>query len=298
MWLLASICVACSILAAYEFKQNKALSFKVQQLEYQLARRDVASAQLELIPQANCKKLEFAAIAAYLDNIDAAQTRCQSHNDVSVTQIDLGAVSSAQSHRIALEKYQLLLQSLTLAPEDLEAVITLFTRREALLNAPVQDYYADQAAIEALIQKQQEALANLDVQVAQLLSPDDREKYNLLKNSDFAQFQLNQLQQGLEESELLTQQQKGDLLLSKMAHQQNFEKAMAALLAHNSQAQSLEESKQLLNAALEKYKNAYFSDSSAVLGEEQFLRFKAFESAQFEALLRSLEQQISGQKKQ
>lgn len=296
MLLLAGVCVVSLIFAFHGFRHNKALSFKIQQLENQLAQRDVTGTSGSFVPRASCQNFEFAAAAAYF-NDDTAQAKCPSDNVVAMPKVDLSELNSVQSHRIALEKYQLLLQSLTLSAEDVEAIIRLFTRREALLNAPVQDYYAKQADIEALIQKQQEALENLDAQVDQLLGPDDREKYHLLKNSDFAQFQLKQLQQGLEGPTLLTQQQKGDLLLSKMNHQQNFEKAIAVLLAHNSQSQSPSESQQLLNAALENYKNAYFSDSSAVLGEEQFMRFKAFESAQFEALLYSLELQVIAPKK-
>lgn len=316
--LLACAVVVCSVVAAFWLEQNKTLRFKVRQLERQIMQLELTETATVLIPQATCPPSPVAPAAAQLDEV-AMATMCAPYINERDANIDVQPVMSAeQGQRIVLQKYQLLLQALTLAPKDAEALIALFMQREALLNAPVQDYYASQEQVDSLIIEQQEALTALDTQIHNILGDDDSEKYTLLKDSDFAQYQLSQLQQGLEGASALSTDQQSQLLLSKLTHQREFERTVAGLVASSNSISNSANSninvnasvnsdtragmaaqegrgthyQQALNNALQAYKRAYLSDSAAFLGEEQFTRLKAFEGAQFEALFESLQQQI------
>lgn len=302
--LLACAVLVCSVVAAFWLEQNKDLRFKVRQLERQIMQLELTDTATVLIPQASCQPSPLAPAVKPFDEM-AMAAMCAPYINERDTNIDAKPIMNAeQSQRIVLQKYRLLLQALTLAPKDTETLMALFAQREALLNAPVQDYYASQKQVDSLIMEQQEALTALDMQVYDILGDEESEKYTLLKDSDFAQYQLSQLQQGLSGASALTTEQQSQLLLSKLTHQREFERTVAGLVAdHNSTSRynpvnansrnSMARShQQALKNALQAYKRAYLSDSAAFLGEEQFTRLKAFEGAQFEALLESLQQQV------
>ncbi|WP_054113659.1 hypothetical protein [Marinagarivorans algicola] len=302
--LLACAVLVCSVVAAFWLEQNKDLRFKVRQLERQIMQLELTDTATVLIPQASCQPSPLAPAVKPFDEM-AMAAMCAPYINERDTNIDAKPIMNAeQSQRIVLQKYRLLLQALTLAPKDTETLMALFAQREALLNAPVQDYYASQKQVDSLIMEQQEALTALDMQVYNILGDEESEKYTLLKDSDFAQYQLSQLQQGLSGASALTTEQQSQLLLSKLTHQREFERTVAGLVAdHNSTSRynpvnansrnSMARShQQALKNALQAYKRAYLSDSAAFLGEEQFTRLKAFEGAQFEALLESLQQQV------
>ncbi|WP_394201152.1 hypothetical protein [Marinagarivorans algicola] len=302
--LLACAVLVCSVVAAFWLEQNKDLRFKVRQLERQIMQLELTDTATVLIPQASCQPSSLAPAVKPFDEM-AMAAMCAPYINERDTNIDAKPIMNAeQSQRIVLQKYRLLLQALTLAPKDTETLMALFAQREALLNAPVQDYYASQKQVDSLIMEQQEALTALDMQVYNILGDEESEKYTLLKDSDFAQYQLSQLQQGLSGASALTTEQQSQLLLSKLTHQREFERTVAGLVAdHNSTSRynpvnansrnSMARShQQALKNALQAYKRAYLSDSAAFLGEEQFTRLKAFEGAQFEALLESLQQQV------
>ncbi|WP_053980592.1 hypothetical protein [Marinagarivorans algicola] len=302
--LLACAVLVCSVVAAFWLEQNKDLRFKVRQLERQIMQLELTDTATVLIPQASCQPSSLAPAVKPFDEM-AMAAMCAPYINERDTNIDAKPIMNAeQSQRIVLQKYRLLLQALTLAPKDTETLMALFAQREALLNAPVQDYYASQKQVDSLIMEQQEALTALDMQVYDILGDEESEKYTLLKDSDFAQYQLSQLQQGLSGASALTTEQQSQLLLSKLTHQREFERTVAGLVAdHNSTSRynpvnansrnSIARShQQALKNALQAYKRAYLSDSAAFLGEEQFTRLKAFEGAQFEALLESLQQQV------
>ena len=90
------------------------------------------------------------------------------------------------------KKYSLLMSKLGLAGQARNQLQELLLQREQILGASSIGYYSSQADTEEAIRKQQESLAEIDRQIAQLLSsPEDRKTYDLLKDSAYEQYQMN-----------------------------------------------------------------------------------------------------------
>lgn len=182
------------------------------------------------------------------------------------------------------QKYAFLFQAITLGKQDAAQLSRLMIERESVLNAPVQGYFTQPEELQAVIDEQQGLLANIDAEVRELLGEQVYHKYELLNDSGFEQYQLEQFSQSLTAENQVTGEQKGQLLLSKLQYQQKFEQQLAQL----GEAADAEKVKDALSA----FKAAYYSDGAAVLSPVQLVQLKAFEDAQFDALFQSLSLQL------
>ena len=193
-------------------------------------------------------------------------------------------------NRTLEQKYSLLFKTLNLSKQDQEKMRELLLERERILNTNSVGYFTSEADIKSNIEKQQELVAQIDHQIAQLLRPDEVKKYELLKDSAYEQFQMNSFYDQLGDKNTLNEEKKTTLLLSKLEQKQAF----ADLLKNSADdiaGASAEEKKFLadkMHEALHDYKDNYLRTAKANLTEEQFNVLREYEQKQFDEIWQSL----------
>jgi hypothetical protein len=227
---------------------------------------------------------------------------CSAYHDYAETEQISNLVDNLVAERIARDiehKYSYLFQVMTLGKQDSAQLTQLMADREAVLNAPVQGYFADPDELQAIIDEQRTLLETIDGQVRALLNDNLYNKYDLLKNSDLEQFQIEQFSQGLEADQQISLEQKSQLLIAKLQYKKQFEQQLISIEEHFSGSSQFSSENAVgdfdferIAEAFEAFKAAYYSDSAAVLNQTQLTRLKAFEDAQFDALFQSLQRQL------
>jgi len=193
-------------------------------------------------------------------------------------------------NRTLEQKYSLLFKTLNLSKQDQEKMRELLLERERILNTNSVGYFTSEADIKSNIEKQQELVAQIDRQIAQLLKPDEVKKYELLKDSAYEQFQMNSFYDQLGDKNTLNEEKKTTLLLSKLEQKQAF----ADLLKNSAEditGASAEEKKFLadkMHEALHDYKDNYLRTAKENLTEEQFNMLREYEQKQFDEIWQSL----------
>jgi hypothetical protein len=193
-------------------------------------------------------------------------------------------------NRTLEQKYSLLFKTLQLSKQDQEKMRELLLEREKILNTSSVGYFTSEADIKSNIEKQQELVAQIDRQIAQLLKPDEVKKYELLKDSAYEQFQMNSFYDQLGDKNTLNEEKKTTLLLSKLGQKQAF----ADLLKNSADdiaGASAEEKKFLadkMHEALHDYKDNYLRTAKENLTEEQFNVLREYEQKQFDEIWQSL----------
>ena len=126
-------------------------------------------------------------------------------------------------NRTLEKKYALLMSQLGLSGQARSQLQELLLQREQILGASSIGYYSSQADTEEAIRKQQESLAEVDRQIAQLLnSPEDRKTYDLLKDSAYEQYQMNNFFDQVQANAPIPNEKREVLLLRKLEQKQEF----------------------------------------------------------------------------
>ena len=139
--------------------------------------------------------------------------------------------------------------------------------------------------------RQQQSLAEIDQQIAQLLnSPEDRKTYELLKDSAYEQYQMNNFfDQAQGEAPIPTEKREA-LLISKLEQKQEFMRYMEAT-SPSIQNASAEEKPFLIekaHEALHDYKDNFLNNARANLTPHQYDALREREQKQFEEMWESL----------
>ena len=287
LWpVLASITAVIALLLIVmllrEYRKNNVLTHQLSNIE---ARLDawVAEQTAQASSSASCPQATLPLADQTLQQICSAYMAYAQSNDKGVeTLVSLRLEQDIQ------HKYAYLFQVISLGKQDTTQLSRLMLERESVLNAPVQGYFTQPEELQAVIEEQQSMLAGIDAQVRNLLGEQAYQKYELLNDSGFEQYQLEQFGQSLPPENQLASEQRGQLLLSKLQYQQKFEQQLALA----GEGETVDAAK--VTEALNTYRAAYYSDSAAVLNPVQLVQLKAFEDAQFDALLSSLNVQLLG----
>jgi hypothetical protein len=193
--------------------------------------------------------------------------------------------------RMLDQKYSILFTSLTLSKHDQEKMRELLMERERILNISSVGYFTSEADLKLNIEKQQELVSQIDHQIAQLLKPEDVKKYELLKDSSYEQFQMNNFYDRLGDKGSISEQKKNNLLLSKLEQKQAFANLLQT--SANDIARASPEEKKFLaekmHEALHDYKDNYLRTAKANLTEEQFNILREYEQQQFDEIWESLQ---------
>lgn len=204
---------------------------------------------------------------------------------------EFASIQQENLNRTLEKKYALLMSKLGLAGQARNQLQELLLQREQILGASSIGYYSSQADTEEAIRKQQESLAEIDRQIAQLLSsPEDRKTYDLLKDSAYEQYQMNNFFDQVQADAPIPSEKRDVLLLSKLEQKQEFTRYLenagqTILNASDGEKPFLIEK---AHEALHDYKDNYLTTARANLNEAQYDALREHEQKHFEEMWESL----------
>jgi hypothetical protein len=204
---------------------------------------------------------------------------------------EFASIQQENLNRTLEKKYALLMSKLGLAGQARNELQELLLQREQILGASSIGYYSSQADTEEAIRKQQESLAEIDRQIAQLLnSPEDRKTYDLLKDSAYEQYQMNNFFDQVQADAPIATEKREVLLLKKLEQKQEFTRYLET--AGQTITRATAEEKPFLiekaHEALHDYKDNYLATARANLNEAQYDALREHEQKHFEEMWESL----------
>jgi len=184
-------------------------------------------------------------------------------------------------------KYQTMLEMLQLEGGGEQALLDLLAQRERVLNMVSHGYFTNPLDSEVALLEREEKLSELDDQVGSLLDSEQYDSYELLKDSGFEQYQVQEFDDTLDAGDLLDDDQINRLLLSKLQFKKDYIQAI------NVANQLIKDGKKNLgfkafDQAVELYQTNYMSAARNELTDTQFERLKEFEENRFSQMLLSL----------
>lgn len=204
---------------------------------------------------------------------------------------NLSVMQQENLKRTLEKKYSLLMSRLGLSGLAQSELQSLLEQREQILNASSIGYYSSQKEIEEAVNRQQQGLADIDRQIAQLLSsPEDRKTYDLLKDSAYEQYQMNNFFDEAQGSSPIPTEKREALLISKLEQKQEFMRYMEAS-GSSIQNASAEEKPFLIekaHEALHDYKDNFLNNARANLTPDQYDALREREQKQFDEMWESL----------
>lgn len=204
---------------------------------------------------------------------------------------EFASIQQENLNRTLEKKYSLLMSQLGLAGQARSQLQALLLQREQILGATSIGYYSSQADTEEAIRKQQESLAEIDRQIAQLLStPEDRTTYELLKDSAYEQYQMNNFFDQVQADGPIPAEKRNALLISKLEQKQKFTQYLETTGQTIANAPEGERPFLIEKAqeALQDYKDNYLATARAMLNEAQFEALRAYEQKHFDEMWESL----------
>ncbi|QEY14705.1 hypothetical protein D0C16_01175 [Cellvibrio sp. KY-GH-1] len=204
---------------------------------------------------------------------------------------NLSIMQQENLKRTLEKKYSLLMSRLGLSGLAQSELQSLLEQREQILNASSIGYYSSQKEIEEAVNRQQQGLGDIDRQIAQLLSsPEDRKTYDLLKDSAYEQYQMNNFFDEAQGSSPIPTEKREALLISKLEQKQEFMRYMEAS-GSSIQNASTEEKPFLIekaHEALHDYKDNFLNNARANLTPDQYDALREREQKQFDEMWESL----------
>ena len=204
---------------------------------------------------------------------------------------EFAAIQQENLQRTLEKKYSLLMNRLGLSGGARDNLQQLLTQREQILGASSIGYYSSQAETEEAVRRQQESLAEIDRQIAQLLSsPEDRKTYDLLKDSAYEQYQMNNFFDQVQGEFPIPVEKREALLISKLEQKQEFMRYLESTgtSIQNAPADERPFLIEKAHEALHDYKDNFLSNARANLTPEQFDALREQEQKQYEEMWESL----------
>ncbi|HSC68190.1 MAG TPA: hypothetical protein VLC79_10890 [Cellvibrio sp.] len=204
---------------------------------------------------------------------------------------EFASIQQENLNRTLEKKYSLLMSRLGLAGQARTELQDLLSQREQILGASSIGYYSSQADTEEAIRKQQESLTEIDRQIAQLLtSPEDRKTYELLKDSAYEQYQMNNFFDEVQAKAPIPADKREVLLLSKLEQKQEFSRYLETTGQTISTASADEKPFLIEKAreALHDYKDNYLTTARANLSQDQYDALREHEQKHFDEMWDSL----------
>ncbi|PUA26293.1 MAG: hypothetical protein B0W54_24195 [Cellvibrio sp. 79] len=204
---------------------------------------------------------------------------------------EFSAIQQENLQRTLEKKYSLLMSRLGLSGQAQSQLQSLLEQREQILNASSVGYYSSQKEIEEAVNRQQQGLAEIDRQIAQLLSsPEDRKVYDLLKDSAYEQYQMNNFFDQAQGESPISSEKREALLISKLEQKQEFMRYMESA-GTGIQNASTEEKPFLIEKAreaLHDYKDNFLNSARTNLTTDQYDALREREQKQFDEMWESL----------
>lgn len=188
------------------------------------------------------------------------------------------------------KKYSLLMAKLKLSSLEQENVKELLISREKIINSNGVGHFSSDQDIQLFIKNQQSALADIDNNMSSILSKDDFNTYDLLKDSSYEQFQMNNFYSQLGEGVNVSEEVQTELLLSKLEQKKVFFYELEGL-SRDIKNSSSEEKQYFIDQAhktLHNYKDEYLRNARLTLTDVQFSELREFEKKHFDEMWESL----------
>lgn len=188
------------------------------------------------------------------------------------------------------QKYSLLMAKLKLSSLEQENVKELLISREKIINSSGVGHFSSEQDIQLFIKNQQSALADIDKNMSSILSKDDFNTYDLLKDSSYEQFQMNNFYSQLGEGVNVSEEVQTELLLSKLEQKKVFFYELEGL-SRDIKNSSSEEKQYFIDQAhktLHNYKDEYLRNARLTLTDVQFSELREFEKKHFDEMWESL----------
>lgn len=188
------------------------------------------------------------------------------------------------------QKYSLLMAKLKLPSLEQENVKELLISREKIINSSGVGHFSSEQDIQLFIKNQQSALADIDKNMSSILSKDDFNTYDLLKDSSYEQFQMNNFYSQLGEGVNVSEEVQTELLLSKLEQKKVFFYELEGL-SRDIKNSSSEEKQYFIDQAhktLHNYKDEYLRNARLTLTDVQFSELREFEKKHFDEMWESL----------
>lgn len=204
---------------------------------------------------------------------------------------DFSTIQQENLQRTLEKKYSLLMSRLGLSGQAQSQLQSLLEQREQILNASSVGYYSSQKEIEEAVDRQQQGLAEIDRQIAQLLSsPEDRKTYDLLKDSAYEQYQMNNFFDQAQGESPIPPEKREALLISKLEQKQEFMHYMesAGTSIQNASAEEKPFLIEKAHEALHDYKDNFLSNARSNLTADQYDALREREQKQFDEMWESL----------
>ena len=204
---------------------------------------------------------------------------------------EFASIQQENLNRTLEKKYALLISKLAVAGQVRNELEDLLLQREQILGSSSIGYYSSQADTEEAIRKQQESLTEIDRQIALLLSsPEDRKTYELLKDSAYEQYQMNNFFDQVQAESPIPADKRELLLLSKLGQKQEFTRYLEMTGQTISKASAAEKPFLIEKAqeALRTYQDNYLATARTNLNESQYDALREHEQKHFDEMWESL----------
>ena len=201
-----------------------------------------------------------------------------------------GAVADLPLGTYVSGKYRFLFDS-DLAPEAADKLRAALLERERIAVAINTGRQSSDPAAKAALPRQQSELDDLDRKIGALLRPADIAMFDVLKNSDVEQFQLDDYAGGISAIAPLNDSDRKAILYTKMVHRQRFRQVLAdsRLMSDELNAGERRQAFGEVSRALAISRDHYLQEVRQYLyNDEQFSLLSNYEKTEFAAELDKL----------
>jgi len=283
--ILAGLSVSCLGL----WNKNSGLQKEISSLKAQQRTvQEAATPSAESFTKANQTQAPTQTIAAKPQENCAVQTEAPVCDCDSQPSQDFASnIESTRIDETVTRKYELLLGALNLGRDEEEQVSALLAAREKVLNVTSHGYFTEELDSELTIEERDQKLAGIDDEINSILGSDVADTYELLKDSQFEQYQIREFDNSLDSQDFLSEHQSQSLLMAKLEEKRAFDAAIKdarELIKSGKQADGFK----AFDQAIESYKNNYLNRVSGDLNDQQFSQLKTFEQEKFGEMLSSL----------
>ena len=188
-------------------------------------------------------------------------------------------------------KYRFLFGDSGQSPQDAARLRSALLARERIAVAINTAKQSSDPAEKAAIPGHLAELAALDQKIGTLLRPGDLATFEILKDSDVEQFQLNDYAGGVSAVAPLSDADRKSILYTKLVHRQRFRQVLAEsrLMSGELNASERRYAFAEVSRALEASRDNYLQEVRQYLyNEEQFILLSNYENSEFAAELEKL----------
>lgn len=267
------------------------LELQIKQTEHALAQAEEALREHKISSNNEIANLEkMLAYAQRNPNSPVPPTQNTNTNLTAGTNSTEQALASMQTDnlkQVVNQKYDVLFPELSISDADADKLKQLLIDRERVLNATTTTYFSDDLDADAAVARQQMLLDDIDRKIQTLLGREEFERYDLVKDSGFEQYQVRHMDNILASEDMLTAEQSRTLLFAKLKYKKEYSIAAERadrLAREGDKAAAMK----IFESALETYKNSYLEEAQTVLTQIQFSELRVYEEQQFLQIMDSL----------